>query len=141
MTKHNNQFQFSLIHFILAVAILSVIQSVLIIVDVLPTLATYSAGTVLFSILKLAVVIYAGFYYCGAGLKRSVLNGALFGFVSTIIIAVLAYFSTNYLDKPIIGISVPSLWLAMIILIVENVILFSVVSLISCLISGRLKKK
>lgn len=134
----------SLMHFILAVAILSIIQPILIMVKLLPTLNEYfSFGSSLFNLLRLAILIYAGITFSKLCLKKSALNGAIIGFASSAIIVIFSYLSKQCCNIPILGIKVTpaGYWQVILFIIIENVVLGAFIAFISSWIAIRISKK
>ncbi len=128
---------------ILLIATLSLIESVLILLDVLPPVASYSLGNLLFSFAKIVLIIYAGITYYDKGLKRSAFYGGVLGFVMVSVIALFSFISMAYLKKPVLGISVPSASypLVMLILILENVLLGMIVAFCASWVTKKVKHK
>jgi len=142
--KKEAKSRFSLMHFVLAVALLSIIQPLLIMANIISTVSDYlSIGTIFFNILKLAIMIYAGAYFVKEGLKKIALNGALMGFVSSGIIVLFSLISKQCCDKPILGINISMefYWLAMFFIIIENMIIWTLIVTISGWISSKMKRK
>lgn len=133
----------SLSFFILLIAALSLIESVLILSGVLQPVASYSLGNLLFSFAKIVLIIYAGIIYSGEGLKRSAFYGGVLEFVAVSVIALFSFISTAYLKKPVLGISVPSVSypLVMFILISENVLLGMIVAFCASWVTKKVKHK
>src|SRR4030042_3643570 len=98
----------SLLYFVLAAALLSILQPILIIAAVVSPVADYfSLGSLISNLVRLALVVYLGVYFFKDGLKKSALNGALMGFVSSSVLIIFAYISKQCCDIPILGIQVP----------------------------------
>lgn len=133
----------SLSFLILLIAALSLIESVLILLDVLQPVASYSLGNLLFSFAKIALIIYAGVTYYDEGLKRSAFYGGVLGFVMVSVIALFSFISMAYLKKPVLGISAPSASypLVMLILISENVLLGMIVAFCASWVTKKVKHK
>ena len=128
---------------ILLIAALSLIESFLILLDVLPPVASYSLGNLLFSFAKIALIIYAGITYYDKGLKRSAFYGGILGFVMVSVVALFSFISMTYLKKPVLGISVSfsSYPLVMIILILENVMVGMIIAVCASWITKKIKHK
>jgi len=133
----------TLLFLILLVAALSLIESVLILLGVLPPVSSYSFGNLLFSFAKIALIIYTGITYYHEGLKMSAFYGGILGFVSVSVIVLFSFISMSYLEKPVLGISVPSASypLVMLILILENALLGVIVAFCASLITKKVKHK
>lgn len=132
-----------LLFLILLIAALSLIESVFILLDVLPPVASYSLKNLLFSFARIAVIIYAGIIYYNEGLKRSAFCGGILGFVMVSVIALFSFISMVYLKKPVLGISVPSTSypLVMLILILENVLIGMIIAVCASWITKKVKHK
>lgn len=136
--------EFSLIHFIITIAILSIVQSALITLGLMPVLTDYfSFGSILFNIIKLGIAIYAGYHFSKDGLKKSTAYGAMLGFTSTTVIIIFSFISKTCCQKPILGISItPSAyWLALLFIILENMILWAIITFASALITQKIRKR
>jgi cation transport ATPase len=134
----------SIAHFVLLVAALSLIESALIFFEILPPLSSYSLGDILFTLVKLAVIIWMGIVFYEKGLGKSALYGGILGFTSSSIFSLAAFISSTYFLKPILGISVPSgvsYFLTTAIIIVENILLGMVLAVCASLITKKIKQK
>lgn len=131
-------------HFVLFVTVLSLTESALIFFDILPPLSSYSLGDLLFTLVKLAVIVWVGIIFCGEGLKKSALYGGILGFTSSSIFSLAAFISSTYFKKPILGISVPfgaSYFLTIAIIILENILLGVIIAVCASWITKKLKHK
>jgi len=131
-------------HFILLVAVLSLIESALIFFEILPPLSSYSLGGIFFTLVKLAVIIWMGIVFYEKGLGKSALYGGILGFTSSGIFALVSFISSTYFKKPILGISVPSgvsYLLTIAIIILENILLGVVLAVCASWIAKKLKHK
>ena len=136
--------ELTIVHFVLIVAILSLIQSILIFFDILPPLSSYSFGDIIFIFVKLAVIIWMGIVFYEKGLGKSALYGGILGFTSSSIFSLAAFIGSTYFLKPVLGISVPSgasYFLMMSIIIVENILLGMVLAVCASWITKKIKQK
>jgi len=134
----------TIIHFILFVAFLSLIESVLILLEILPPLSSYSSGNLLFSFAKVSAIIWAGIIFYGGGLKKSALYGGILGFTTASVVSLASFISKIYFRKPILGISVPSgvsYFLTIAIIILENILLGVIIAVCASWITKKLKHK
>jgi hypothetical protein len=115
-----------LILFILAIALVSLAEIALILIDILPPVFSYSLGNLLFAFLRLVIVIYAGVEYADKTLKKSALSGAALGFAVSSLTCIAGLLSIQYSSKPVLGISADtqeSRFILLLFVIIENVIL------------------
>jgi hypothetical protein len=134
----------TIVHFILLVAVLSLIESALIFFEILPPLSSYSLGNILFTLVKLAVIIWMGIVFYEKGLGKSALYGGILGFTSSSIFALVAFISRIYFKKPILGIAIPSgvsYFLTIAIIILENILLGAIIAVCASWITKKLKHK
>lgn len=131
-------------HFVLLVAVLSLAECLLIFFQILPPLSSYSLGGVLFTLLKLAVIIWMGIIFYEKGLGKSALYGGILGFTSSVIFALVSFISKISFEKPILGISAPS-WVSYFvmisIIILENILLGVILAVCASWITKKLKQK
>jgi len=129
-------------YLILFVVFLSLIESILIFFDILPPLASYSSGNLLFSFAKLAAIAYAGILFYDEGLKKSAFYGGILGLVTASVVSLASFISKLYFKKPLLGISIPSgasYLLMMVIVILENVLLGMIIAVCAGWITKKLK--
>jgi hypothetical protein len=134
----------TILHFTLFVAILSLAECLLIFFEILPPLSSYSLGDVLFSLAKIAAIIWMGIVFYEKGLGKSAFYGGILGFTSSAVFVVVAYISKIYFEKPILGIVIPSgisFFIMISIIIVENILLGVIVAVCASLITKKLKHK
>jgi hypothetical protein len=134
----------TIIHFVLIVAALSLIESALIFFEILLPLSSYSLGDLLFTFVKLAVIIWVGIIFYGEGLKKSALYGGILGFTSAAVFSLVSFISKTYFRKPILGIAIPSgasYFLTIAIIILENILLGVIIAVCASWITKKLKHK
>ncbi|MFA5129215.1 MAG: hypothetical protein WC445_04680 [Patescibacteria group bacterium] len=134
----------TIVHFVLLVAVLSLIESALIFFEILPPLSSYSLGGIFFTLVKLAVIIWMGVAFYEKGLGKSALYGGILGLTSSSIFSLAAFISSTYFKKSILGISVPfgvSYFLTIAIIILENIMLGAIVAVCASWITKKLKHK
>jgi hypothetical protein len=134
----------TIVHFVLLVAALSLIESALIFFQILPPLSSYSLGGILFTLVKLAVIIWMGIVLYEKGLGKSALYGGILGFVSSGVFVLASFISKIYFQKPILGISIPpgvSYFLMMSIIILENILLGVIIAVCASWIAKKMKQK
>jgi hypothetical protein len=143
MAKRSKKEKPALIYFILAAAILTILQAVLIIFGIISNVSDYfSVGTLFFNLIRLAIVIFAGIYFFKDNLIKCLFNGAIIGFVSSLILVVFAYASKQYFNVPILGISVNNTYylVLMLFLILENTILYGFLVFLTSWITRKIRK-
>lgn len=143
MKKNKNvkRMKLSLIHFVIAIAFLSVLEPILIFFGIVKPMFTYSAGNLFFNFLRLIIIVYAGIRPCSEGLKKSFKNGALLGFIGSVILILFSFLSKTYYDKPILGISMPfSFWFIAGIVLIGNVLLWAVIAMLSGWITRKIRR-
>lgn len=134
----------TIVHFVLLVVGLSLIESALISFEILSPLSSYSLGDMLFTLVKLAVIIWMGIAFYEKGLGRSALYGGILGFTSSVVFALVSFISSTYFRKPILGISIPSgtsFFLMISIIIIENILLGVILAVCASWITKKLKHK
>ncbi|MCX8205817.1 MAG: hypothetical protein N3H30_01150 [Candidatus Micrarchaeota archaeon] len=130
-------------HLIGVAAALSLIEGALILAGVITPLLNYSLGNIMFSLLVLCTVIYAGAISAREGLLESLKNGALVGGAAALVMALLALASHYTVRVPVLGISAPdsiAFYVLLLIIIAENSLLCAVVGLISGLAARAFQK-
>lgn len=106
--------------------IVSVVEAVLVFSSILPSVLSYSAGNLVFAVIRLALVAYAGMIVAREGLRRAAINGGFVSLATVLAICVISLVGKFLYLKPLLGISVFSYFgLAAVValLIVENVLL------------------
>ncbi len=134
----------SLLYFLTTFALISVIQSILIMVGIVSQVTNYfSFGNIVFNLIRLFLLIYMAIYFLGDGLKKSFLNGALSGFTSSFILIVFSYVSKQCCKIPILGMSVfqAVYWQVLLFIILGNVLIWGIISLGFSWIIIKLHKK
>ena len=131
-------------HLAAAVALLSAIEVVLVVLGVLPFVLSYSPGNILFSLAKLALIAYAGVVFAQEGLKKSALNGAILGFAGAAAICIFSLLSSALFGKAGLGLPpVPNSALLAILLaftLITNALLGTIVAAIAGIIAIRARK-
>ncbi len=122
-----------LTRFIVAIAVLTLIEATLIIAGALPPISSYSPGNLLFALAKIAVVIYAGVVFAkqGQGLKKAALNGAILGLTTALTAVLVSLASKPFFNKPILGLSSPNaetLIVLFAVIIMENAVISGIVA-------------
>jgi hypothetical protein len=138
------QRKLTIVNFILFVAALSLAECLLIFLEILPPLSSYSLGDVLFTLVKLVVIAWMGIAFYGKGLGKSALYGGVLGLTSSSIFSLAAFISSTYFEKPILGISIPSgtsYFLMILIIILENILLGVILAVCASWITKKLKHK
>lgn len=131
-------------YFVLLVAVLSLAECLLIFFQILPPLSSYSLGDLLFTFVKLVVIVWMGIAFYEKGLGKSALYGGTLGFASAAVFSLAAFISSTYFRKPILGISVPSgtsFFLMLSIIILENILLGVILAVCASWIAKKLKHK
>ena len=134
----------TLISPIIIVALLSLIQSLLIFLKILPPVSSYSLWNLFFSCARLIVIVYVGIVLYEQTLKKSAFYGGVLGFVTAAVLSAVSIISKIYFGQPILGISIPSesLYLPiMMIIILQNVLLGIIIAVGTSLITRKIKHK
>ena len=136
-----------LFQFASAVVLLSAIETVLVVLGVLPPVLSYSSGNILFSLAKLAIIAYAGIVSAQEGLwwwKKSATNGALLGFAGAAAICVFSLLGSALFGKTVLGLPpVPNIAPLAILLtftLITNAVLGTIVAAIAGFIAIRVRK-
>lgn len=132
-----------LFHFAAAVALLSAIEAVLVVLGVLPPVLSYSPGNILFSLAKLAIIAYAGIVSAPGGLKKSALNGAILGFAGAAALCIFSLLGSALFGKTVLGLPVPNIVSLAILLaftLITNAVLGTIVAAIARFIAIRARK-
>jgi len=132
-----------LIHFIALTALLSAAESGLILAGLLPPVASYSPGNLLFSLSRLAVILCLGWTLARLNWKPIALKAVL-TMLAGVIVLCLATMLGYYLNKPVLGIQVPSFSMLLLVLafiIIENVLLAVILALVAAFIARKTRKK
>ena len=131
----------NLFHLAAFVALLSAIEAILVILGVLPPVLTYSPGNILFSLLKLAIIAYAGIVSAPEGLKKSALNGALLGFAGAAAICVFSLLGSALFGKTVLGLppvsNIAPLAILLVFTLITNAVLGTIVAAIAGFIAIR----
>ncbi len=133
----------SLLSLVMLIAFLSLFESILIFIDVLPPITSYSIGNLLFSFARLGLIIYSGVIFYDKGLKKSAFNGGILGFVTASIISFASFIGRFYFEKPVLGISVSSAsyYSVMIIVVMENILLGAIVAACAGWVTKKLRQR
>lgn len=117
-------------------ALLMLVEFLLILSGALPQVFSYSPGNLAFSVLTLALIVYAGWLSAGAGLLSAAKWGAALGAVSSASICALAYIGREAFGKPILGIAVfDGMLLQMLaFIVIENTLFGAIIAVASAFI-------
>ena len=129
--------------FLAAAGFLSVAEALLILGGVLPHVLTYSKGNLAFSIMRLALSALAGIYFASQGVKRCLLKGATMGGVASGILVICSLIGKTLFNRPILGINIPGNFYlpTLLLIIIENVLLWAFIAAFSSWITGRVLKR
>jgi len=134
------QKKLTFMHFLLALVLVSIIESGLVLGGFIPPISTYSPGNLIFIFLKLILIVISAVYFYKLGVKKCTVNGAILGLVTSFIVALLSFIGKGY-GKPVLGLNVPGnyYWLMIGFIVLQNVILGAVVAALSCWIARKIK--
>lgn len=137
-----NKGKFSLVPFIIFMSLLSILEGTLILFGVIQPIASYSIPNILFSFLKIALVVYVSITFLKGQIKNSALAGGILGGISVVILSVFSLISRVSFKVPIFGVAVTgnSYFISMFVVILENIILYAVISLVAGFIAGKFRK-
>ena len=140
MAKKSNAPRLNFVQLAGAIIILVIAESSLIIAGVLPPMASYSAGNLIFTFLRLAIFAYAGALALDGGLAKAARNGAILGFASSFLISLSTLAAKALLGISVLGISVPNpgyLYLVLAITVVGNSLLGALIAVIAFFIAKK----
>jgi hypothetical protein len=132
-----------LFHFVAAVAMLSVIEAVLVVLGVLPPVLSYSPGNIMFSLAKLVVIVYAGVITASEGLKKSALNGTILGFAGAAALCIFSLLCSALLGKSVLGLPLTNIVLLTVVLaviVVSNTVIGALLAAIAGFVAVRIRK-
>ena len=132
-----------LFHLAAAVALLSAIEAVLVVLGVLPPVLSYSSGNILFSLAKLVIIAYAGVVSAPEGLKKSALNGAILGFGGAAALCIFSLLGSALFGKTVLGLppaNIASLAILLAFTLITNAVLGTIVAAIAGFIAIRTRK-
>lgn len=115
---------------ILAVASISLLEVILILIGAVSPVTSYSPGNIALLLARLAVFVYAGVIFAKAGAKKAALNGAVLGAADALVICAGSV-AGKTLGKPVLGIIVPNtetMILLFLVILVENAALGAVLA-------------
>ena len=122
------------------IALVSLIEMGLIILGILPPVASYSPGNLVFLFARLAIYVYAGILFSKQGVKKAVKNGAILAFVSSLVVCAATLKGKFLLGRPVLGISAPnteSLVLVLILVILGNTLMGALIAGITAFVKRR----
>jgi hypothetical protein len=113
------------------IALVSLIEVGLIIAGILPPIASYSPGNLVFLFARLAIYVYAGILFAKEGVKKAARNGAILALVSALIVCAGSLTGKFLLGKSVLGIPAPnteSLILILILVILGNTLMGTLIA-------------
>ncbi len=137
MKRKNSPISPNLLQLSALIALVSLVEMGLIIAGILPTIASYSPGNLLFLFARLALFIYAGILFAKEGVKKAARNGAILALVSALIVCAASLKGKFLLGKSVLGIPAPnteSLILVLIIVLLGNTLMGALVAGITAFI-------
>lgn len=103
---------------VVAAALISALESVLIWADVLQPVLSYSLGNVILALSRAALAAYAGFLSVSGGMKQSAIAGAKVMLSGSLVLCAAALFGRFAALQPVLGINAGMLQLAIVLAIV-----------------------
>jgi hypothetical protein len=129
-------------HFYVIVPLIAAVQCVFVITGFMPPLSSYSPGQIVLSIAMMAAMAYMGYTLADAGLKAAAKKGALASLLAVIVICLFAM-AGSALQRPVLGVSVPSLVsLALLLLSVciTNMLLLTLCAVLGAFVGRKIGK-
>ncbi len=142
MAKNDARISPNLLKLSALIALVSIAEVSLIIIGMLPPIASYSPGNLIFMFAQFALLVYAGILFSKEGVKKAVRNGAILAFVSALVVCLGSLKGKFLLGKPVLGISAPnteSLILVLVILLIENTVLGALISGLTAFLAKKLR--
>lgn len=133
-----------LLHLVAAVALLSAIEAILVVLGILPPVLSYSPGNILFSLAKLAIIACAGVIFAQENLKKSALNGAILGSAGAAFLCIFSMLGSLLFGKTVLGLppmpDSTSLAILLTFTLITNAVLGTIVAAIAGFIAIHARK-
>jgi hypothetical protein len=126
-----------------AVATISLLETFLVIVGILPPVLSYSPGNLFFMLLTFALIVYAGTVFAKEGSRKAALNGAILSFTSAMIICLASLVGSVWSNRVVLGVPAPnteSLIIIFALIVLENVALGTIVAGFVAFLTKKLRK-
>ena len=131
------------LRFAAVMAFISVLEVALVFSGLLPPVLSYSAGNLVFSLARFAVIAFVAYSRTKKGLFDAAKTGATLSFASVLVICLAALASRLWVKIPLLGISVQSetaLFQVLAFILIENVVIGAAVAAIIAAIAVKIKK-